>query len=57
MLAINPDGELYPCLRYMPSSLGMNQEPFILGTIKEGIGKTEQTKQRIKLLQTITASS
>lgn len=53
MLAIDPDGNLYPCLRYMPSSLGTDREPFIIGNVWDGIGKTEKYAQMIKCISCI----
>lgn len=35
MLAFDPDGIAYPCLRYMPSSLGDSREPIVVGNTKE----------------------
>lgn len=37
MLAVDPDGIFYPCIRYMPTSLGHSQEPIICGNLKTGI--------------------
>lgn len=37
MLACDPEGILYPCLRYMPSSLGDNAEPLTCGHVDTGI--------------------
>lgn len=44
MLAIDYKGDLYPCLRYMESSIGSNQLPYIIGNINDGIGYNQQTK-------------
>jgi len=38
MLAMDYKGDLYPCLRYMESSIGQNQSPYIIGNINNGIG-------------------
>lgn len=54
MLAIDPDGNLYPCLRYMPSSLGNDQPPLIFGTVWDGIGKTAEHAQWVRCLACIT---
>lgn len=35
MLAFDPDGIAYPCLRYMPSSLGDSVKPIVVGNTKE----------------------
>ena len=57
MLAINPDGNFYPCIRYMESSLGENQEPYIIGDIYNGIGQEEKHKKRVEILNAITKTS
>ena len=37
MLAVDWKGDLYPCLRYMESSLGTDQPPMIIGNVERGI--------------------
>lgn len=49
MLAFAPDGIAYPCLRFMPSSLGNNIKPIIIGNAKNGIYQTEQEKEYKKI--------
>ena len=53
MLAMDYKGDLYPCLRYMESSVGDKVEPYIIGNIKKGI--TQQDK--IDKLNEITRRS
>ncbi len=57
MLACDPDGNLYPCLRYMPSSLGGQQEPYIIGTVDTGIGDTACHRDCIACLNAVTRRS
>ena len=57
MLAVNHTGNLYPCLRYMESSLGKEVEPIIIGHIDHGIGTTDKEKKWIEDLQAMTCSS
>ena len=57
MLAIDPQGNLYPCLRYMDSSLGQYQEPMIFGTVKDGFGKIPLYANRVHCLGCITRRS
>lgn len=57
MLAFDPDGNAYPCLRYMESSLGEDREPIIIGNAKYGIYKTDKEKQIYKDLKAITRRS
>lgn len=54
MLAIDPDGKLYPCLRYMKSSLGDDQPPLSFGDVWNGIGQTPEDAQWIKCLACVT---
>ena len=34
MLSFDPDGNAYPCIRYMESSLGSDRKPIIIGNTK-----------------------
>lgn len=54
MLAIDPDGKLYPCLRYMKSSLGNDQPPLSIGDVWNGIGQTPEDARWIKCLACVT---
>ncbi len=54
MLAIDPDGNLYPCLRYMDSSLGTDQTPMIFGTVDDGMGQLEVHAKRMQCMSCIT---
>ena len=40
MIALDPDGYIYPCLRYMESSLGCEQKPVRIGDVDNGVGTT-----------------
>lgn len=57
MLAINNDGEIYPCIRFMRSSLGNDIQPYSIGTIKDGLGKSGEHKKRFDELYSITRTS
>lgn len=57
MIGIDPDGNLYPCLRYMPSSLGDNQPPYIIGTVDDGFLATPEQCKRVQCFDGITRSS
>ncbi len=57
MISINPEGNLYPCIRYMESSLGDHQLPYIIGTLNHGLGFNDIEKERINILQKITKTS
>ena len=57
MLSIDADGDLYPCIRYMHSSLGDSQKPLKIGTVNDGIGCLECDKQCLDCLNNITRRS
>jgi len=42
MIAVDYKGDIFPCLRYMESSLGDDQEPMIIGNVFDGMMKTEK---------------
>lgn len=45
MLSLRPNGEFYPCIRYMPSSIGCDKESICIGTLQDGmIGREEESK-------------
>lgn len=53
MIAFDPSGNIYPCIRFMESSLGEKQKPIILGDSIKGFCSTEDTKDlRKQLVQT-----
>ena len=56
MLAFDPDGIAYPCLRYMPSSLGSDVEPLIVGDVN-GIFNKPEHQQLKSCLDCITRRS
>ena len=57
MLAFDPDGNAFPCLRYMESSLGKDQSPVIVGNCWDGIYNTPETIQIYKDLTSVTRKS
>lgn len=48
MLAFDPDGKAYPCVRYMESSLGKEIEPLVIGSVDGLFVRKEE--QNIKLM-------
>lgn len=57
MLAVDWKGDIYPCLRYMESSVGSNQPAYIIGNIYDGICRTEEHCKRIDCLSCVTRRS
>lgn len=47
MIACDPDGKIFPCIRYMESSLGDDQEPYSIGDVDNGIGYNKCYQCRI----------
>lgn len=54
MLAIDPDGYLYPCIRYMESSIGDDQEPLRIGHVNYGIAQRKCDKDCVDCLNAVT---
>ena len=54
MLAMRPNGQFYPCIRYMPSSVGNNVKDLCIGTVDTGIHGREEGSEIIKMLDRIT---
>ena len=57
MIACDPDGYIYPCLRYMESSLGTEQKPVRIGDVDTGVGSTCGYKDCIKCVSCINRRS
>lgn len=57
MLAFDPDGKAYPCLRYMESSLAGQQDAYVIGDLKTGIMNTKLYEKRVDDLKKITRRS
>lgn len=55
--AIDWNGKLFPCLRYMSSSLNGKQKPLSFGTVQEGFFQTDEEKNNGDLLSNITRRS
>ena len=57
MLSMDWRGDLYPCIRYMESSIGTERPPLKIGNVNEGIGTTECTHDCIACLNAVTRRS
>lgn len=57
MISCDPDGFIYPCIRYMESSLGTDQKPLRIGDVDNGVGTCTEHKCTIDCLQCITRRS
>lgn len=54
MLALRANGEFYPCLRYMPSSVGPNRDSMCIGTVKDGMNDRSNGSKVLQKLDRIT---
>jgi uncharacterized protein len=57
MLAVDIDGNFYPCLRYTPFSLNGKVKPMIIGNVYNGIAISSKEKDCINCLNCITRRS
>lgn len=53
MIACDWDGQIYPCIRYMPMSLGDRREPMVLGNVDDGILQTNKCRACFELLRSV----
>lgn len=57
MISIDWKGDIYPCIRYMESSLGNQIEPIIIGNINNGIMTDIKCRNCINQLKTVNRIS
>lgn len=54
MIACDPDGYIYPCLRFMESSLGTEVPAFRIGDIYNGLGQNSQHCDNLNCLNCVS---
>lgn len=54
MISVDYKGDIYPCIRYMESSLGDSRPPLKIGNINDGIMKLPEHIETVKSLRAIT---
>lgn len=57
MLGVDPDGFLYPCIRYMESSIGNDQLPFRIGNVYDGLYAKPEECERRDCMECVTRRS
>lgn len=57
MSILDYKGDIYPCLRFMPSSLGDSVKPILIGDLENGILGTEEYRENKKVLNSCTRES
>lgn len=54
MLSIRPNGEFYPCIRYMPTSVGLNRRNMSMGSVSTGMIERSDKSEVIRDLDHTT---
>jgi uncharacterized protein len=54
MISVDYKGDIYPCIRYMESSLGTDVPPVIIGNVYDGIMHHPEHKECVKCMRAIT---
>ena len=57
MLSLRLNGQFYPCIRYMPSSVGSDVKDLCIGNIESGIIGREQDSEVLQMMDRITRRS
>jgi radical SAM protein with 4Fe4S-binding SPASM domain len=57
MISVDPRGDIFPCIRFMKSSLGETIEPIKIGNVYDGISTTEDEQKREDSVTVITRRS
>ena len=57
MIALDWKGDIYPCIRYMESSLGDQIEPIIIGNVNDGIMTNAKCRNCINALKAVNRIS
>jgi len=57
MIAVDYKGDIFPCLRYMESSLGEGVPPVVIGNVRDGIMATPEQCKCVECMKCITRRS
>ena len=57
MISIRPNGDIYPCLRYMPTSVGSNVKDLKMGSVNDGFIGREENSEVLDMMDKITRRS
>lgn len=57
MMAIDYKGDIFPCLRYMESSVNNKVPAYVIGNLECGINRTEEHCSRVSCMECITRRS
>lgn len=54
MLSMRPNGQFYPCIRYMPTSVGNDVQDLSIGNVYDGLNERENNSEVLQLLDSLT---
>lgn len=54
MISVDYKGDIYPCIRYMESSLGTDAPPVIIGNVYDGIMHCQEHKDCVHCMRAVT---
>lgn len=57
MLSLRPNGQFYPCIRYMPTSVGDNVKDLCIGHVETGMIGREEGSEVLEMMDGITRRS
>lgn len=57
MLSLRPNGQFYPCIRYMPTSVGDNVKDLCIGNVSTGLIGRDDDSEVLKMMDNITRRS
>lgn len=57
MLSLRPNGQFYPCIRYMPTSVGDSVQDLCIGHVDTGIVGREQNSEVLNMMDNVTRRS
>lgn len=57
MIALDVNGDIFNCIRYMESSLGDDREPLVIGNVEDGISCTNMHTCNVNCMRCVTRRS
>lgn len=57
MISVDYKGDIYPCIRYMESSLGPDIEPLMIGNVDHGVMTTCKERDCVECMRAVTRRS
>ena len=57
MLSLRPNGQFYPCIRYMPTSVGNNVKDLCIGNVNTGLVGRDDNSEVLNMMDNITRRS